>query len=255
MNFKVYLAAATMVLSPVAASAASVDINFQTFGSGAGANIAGATAALDAFIGGQRIIGEETFDGFIACPAAGCASSPSTTSVGAFSGITPAATSGGSLVAPEDEVVVRSSNPNPFLRFNVVGAEDKWLDSNDMDGIRWEIPGASALSNITKIAFFLTDVNDVGSVAFSISANDGTLVNNVTNLPNASGRPNGELLLVTMNFSEALSLINIDMKTGRGDGFGMDGIKVATVPLPAAGLLLLGGLGGLAALRRRKRVS
>ena len=124
-----------------------------------------------------------------------------------------------------------------------------------MNGIRWEVPGASGLSGITKIAFFLTDVNDVGRVAFSIKANEGTLTNNVMNLPNASGRPNGELLLVTMDFSDALSLITIDMTTGTGDGFGLDGIRVAAVPLPAAGLLLLGGLGGLAAVRRRRKKS
>lgn len=36
------------------------------------------------------------------------------------------------------------------------------------------------------------------------------------------------------------------------DGFDIDSISVTAVPLPAGGLLLLGALGGLAALRRRK---
>jgi hypothetical protein len=156
-------------------------------------------------------------------------------------------------------VVVRSDDPDAFARYNVVGAEEKWLDSNDLNGILWEIPGASGLGEITKIAFFLTDVNDVGSMAFSITASDGntpnTLTNNVSGLPANSGVPNGQLLLVTMDFSEAVNLINISMTTGAGDGFGMDGIRVATVPLPAAGLLLLGGLGGLAAMRRRRKAS
>ena len=36
------------------------------------------------------------------------------------------------------------------------------------------------------------------------------------------------------------------------DGFDIDSITVAAVPLPAGGLLLLGALGGIAGLRRRK---
>lgn len=40
---------------------------------------------------------------------------------------------------------------------------------------------------------------------------------------------------------------------GPTGGFDVDSISVTPVPLPAAGLLFLGALGGLAALRRRKR--
>ncbi|WP_265501153.1 VPLPA-CTERM sorting domain-containing protein [Paracoccus beibuensis] len=39
------------------------------------------------------------------------------------------------------------------------------------------------------------------------------------------------------------------------DGFDVAQISVAAVPLPAAGLMLMGGLGGLAALRRRKKAA
>ncbi len=37
------------------------------------------------------------------------------------------------------------------------------------------------------------------------------------------------------------------------DGFDLDSVSVSPVPLPATGLLLLGGLGGIAAMRRRKK--
>jgi choice-of-anchor C domain-containing protein len=51
--------------------------------------------------------------------------------------------------------------------------------------------------------------------------------------------------------SQTLSFSSVD----DGPGFygaALDNVQIATVPVPAAGLMLLAGLGGLAALRRRK---
>ena len=39
------------------------------------------------------------------------------------------------------------------------------------------------------------------------------------------------------------------------DGYDVDSVAVAPIPLPAAGVLLLAGLGGLAAVRRRKNAA
>lgn len=38
------------------------------------------------------------------------------------------------------------------------------------------------------------------------------------------------------------------------DGFDMDSVSIAAIPLPATGILLLAGLGGMAAIRRRKKI-
>lgn len=40
--------------------------------------------------------------------------------------------------------------------------------------------------------------------------------------------------------------------TSSFDGFDVDSVKIAPVPVPAAGVLMLAGLGGLALMRRRK---
>lgn len=46
---------------------------------------------------------------------------------------------------------------------------------------------------------------------------------------------------------------NSDLMNGTRDGFDIDAIGVTPVPLPAAGWMLLAGLGGMAALRRRQK--
>lgn len=48
------------------------------------------------------------------------------------------------------------------------------------------------------------------------------------------------------------TVLNSNDNLGFADG-ALAGIGIAPVPVPAAGLMLLGGLGGLAALRRRRR--
>jgi len=258
MNYKAYIAAAIVAMAPAFASAATVDINFQAFGAKKNsADIAGAIAARDAFIGSMPRITQENFDGYTACDnsnGTSCAFSPLDTKVGRFEGINPSITNGGSQVAPKDKIVVRKNTPNPFNRFDIEGTDGNWLDSNDMNGISWDIPGNTGLSNIVKIAFFLTDVDDVGKVQFELSANHNSLTNNITNNP--SGKlADGNLFLVTMLFSDAADGLNIRMVSGTGDGFGVDGITIAAVPLPAAGFLLFGALGGLAALRRRRKMA
>ena len=71
---------------------------------------------------------------------------------------------------------------------------------------------------------------------------------------------NGNKKLVTIHLDEKVSAASVffrnlnrngDLRTN--DGFSLDDVALSTVPLPASALLLLGGIGGLAAFGRRRR--
>lgn len=246
------LAAAALVLTglavPSVATAATVTVTYEAYNAGA---VASALADRDMFFNGATTAGED-FEGFVACPADGCASGTVRTGVGDFVGFGGAISNGGSQVNPKDKVVVRSGTPNPFGRFNVTPGGAKWLDSNDREGIMWTVltPGSTYLS---KIAFLLTDLDDVGNVLFTITVKGLDLTPTIVPRAGTNGNiGDGKLHLVTIDFDGPTEDVVIKMKNGTGDGFGIDGIRLAAVPLPAGGLLLLAGLGGLALLRRRR---
>ncbi|MEM6610269.1 MAG: VPLPA-CTERM sorting domain-containing protein [Pseudomonadota bacterium] len=146
---------------------------------------------------------------------------------------------------------------NTYGRVDTVGG--RWyLDSNDTYGILWNADLGGAL--FKSLTFVLTDGSDVGAyLRVSAAGSDYEL--------RSGGRlPNGYSSLVTITFedyvqSALVELVNYTTSGGtalrRNDGFSIDGVQVelAPVPLPAAGLMLVAGLGGLAALRRRKHLA
>lgn len=125
---------------------------------------------------------------------------------------------------------------------------DTFLDSNDTLGIVWNVVlGAERMFD--SIVFTVTDAAEFGN-SLRISTPDGATV--------VSGGRGGVKRLVEIYFDEAVSSTTITLSHFKGnnprtnDGFSIDDIAVGEVPLPASALFLLGGLGGLAAMRRRK---
>lgn len=59
--------------------------------------------------------------------------------------------------------------------------------------------------------------------------------------------------LITIDFGMNIAAASVFFKSAPGDdGWGLDDVAVNAVPIPAAGFLLLGGLGALGFAARRK---
>jgi len=72
-----------------------------------------------------------------------------------------------------------------------------------------------------------------------------------------AGSLNGQAWTFTFEDIGAIGRIDFNFTGTKTTGIGVafDNLTVAPVPLPAAGLLLLGGLGGLVAVRRRRKAA
>lgn len=148
----------------------------------------------------------------------------------------------GALLAIRDGNVYGRESTTPGA------GNDKFLDSNDTFGIRWNVSLGGAA--FTKLVFTLMDAAEFGA-GFEITTGGTTTV--------LSSLGNGATKLVEIIFDTPVTtaevlFANVD---GNGnyrtnDGFSLDDIGVSPVPLPAAGWLLLAGLGGLGAMKRRK---
>lgn len=111
----------------------------------------------------------------------------------------------------------------------------------------------SPLSGQNVSAFEITFNREVGhdeaAEVYSVLNGVETLLGTITNFE-------GKNTVVAFGSFEFIKLVDVTLDlfpdTTSFDGFDLSAIKVSPVPLPAAGVLLLAGLGGLAAVRRRK---
>lgn len=231
------------------AMAATIDIGFRSFSK---ADAPLALLERDGFIGTGRVLAEDFEFGFLPCNNANhqdCSAGTILSSeLGSFTGFGERTQDGASQVRPKSKIVVRTGAEGVAGRYNVTPGGSNWLDSNDREGITWSFTAPGSLS-FRRLAFFLTDLDDVGQVVFSISVNGGQAVSRPETEPGGNGR----LHLITMLFDDPVNTFSMRMVNGTRDGFGLDGARIAVVPVPAAGLLMLGTIAGLAVLARRRR--
>lgn len=106
----------------------------------------------------------------------------------------------------------------------------------------WEITGGNVASYVEGLDLTFFALTPGGDQYEGILNTQGTKVAGTNAryeiMFDVSGGPFSAILVRGRNDTE--------------DGFDIDAIAVSAVPLPAAGLMLMAGLGGLAAARRRK---
>lgn len=233
---KTTLVAAAIAVAPTAASAASIALDF--FSSGQLSEARDAKSAFDYSVS----TASENFEGF--------AVETSTlnglnTGIGTITTV-PGNKPGASAIGITSESIVRNSTA--FGRYNTTFSGQKWLDSNDNADVILDI-GDTGDAN--RLSLFITDVDDVGAIAFQILSTNGVMdfVYNGT-----QKLANGNLILAMFDFGASLaSEYTITLSIDAGDGFGIDDLNATVVPLPAGGLLLLTAIGGLAVFRRWKK--
>jgi hypothetical protein len=230
---RILLTAAAMV---AASASASLAISVQV----TGFDLASATAAKDAFINGKIVSQTEDFEGF----NDGDAGASIATAIGTFS--TDASQTIGGLGLRIDDGRDGRTNTTP--------GGSLYLDSFDAQVVTLDL-NLSPLA--TGLGFFMSDVDDQGGDTFMEVFAGGTSLWNQALIPGTGARPSGEVMFVGIDFGGAMVdqlvfTVNDTVNPINQDGIGFDDFHVTAVPLPAAGWMLIAGVGALFGFGRRK---
>ncbi len=144
-----------------------------------------------------------------------------------------------------------------FLTGDFIGGGDTGLtmtfDEGDIGGISFQIADIDGRGGNGQ------DVETFSVKAFLDGALVGSLTRFSGDVAGPGEDPTGDANAVGFSFADLrLDTIVINGSTpgnNRNIGWGLDNIEVAPVPLPAGGLLLLAGIGGLAVMRRRRKAA
>lgn len=176
---------------------------------------------------------------------------PLVTQGGAFKFSTLGGTgTGTSVTGNGKDLAVRTGNNAG--RVNTTLGGSRFLDSNDTFGMKFDLFGTVAFDTIL---FTLTDVADA---AGSLTITSG-LASQTIAFKRANGLKDSVLVLLD-GFTNSAS---VELRMNKlNDGFGLDDVTfgrstetsgVAPIPLPAAGWMMLAGLGAIGAFARRKK--
>ena len=239
------------------ASAASVSISIDTFGM---TNLSGAQAAYATYLTGTRANVVEDFESFTPWGGLVGTANPVETNAGTFKAVSASnggpggsSVNGGSgLEVRADNGVGNSSDGTLWGRQNSTDGGENWLDSNDLTSMVWTIDASTGFGRFDSLAFMLGDVGDIKGTQFSIKVEAAGYTTTLASIPR---QPNGNINFVRILFDDFVHGAKVTLTSNLNDGFGIDDVtvaRVAPVPLPGAGLLLMGGLAGFGVFRRRR---
>jgi len=128
-----------------------------------------------------------------------------------------------------------------------------YQNGNGLGMDTWVLPDSNQLGGLETLGFYFTrDVkfHSLTFTAFNENVENYTIVVDVTGAPidvTLGGNDN------PFNFGMLVGDFFSVSALGVRDSFRISSLTISEVPVPAAGFLLVGALGGLAALRRKKR--
>lgn len=241
------------LLAALPVGAASVNLAIDSFAQG---ETAAARAAYDAYSAGAHMRMAEDFEGFDAWNGVQGTENAVPTGAGTIRGISPEPGSGATAINGGRGLQVRDAKlpgmqdfPTVWGRQNLDTGGKNWLDSNDLTQMVWKVGN---IGKFDRLSFFLTDVGDITGTDFTVQVAGDGIARQIAHL---APQENGAINLVRILLDGFVDGATVTLTSSHNDGFGIDDLtvaQVAPIPLPLPGLLLLAGLGGLAAVRGQR---